>query len=183
MSALRCGLLGVAAAALFHVSAPGSLAATNVDPNNSFAWGANVGWLNWAADLNNGVLYGRPLSGYIYASNVGWIHMGDGTPNNGVAYSNASATDYGVNADAFSDPDFILLSGYAWGANIGWVNFSVASQAGEENRPRIERATGRLLGYAWAANAGWLPLNASPDASVIFELDAAVAPGAWGQYR
>ena len=48
---------------------------------------------------------------------MGWIHLGDGTPANGIRYQNNSASDYGVNHDGLGN-----LSGLAYGANIGWIN-------------------------------------------------------------
>ncbi len=158
------------ALALVFLFSARAQAATNIDPTNKYSWGANVGWMNWAPDSVNGAVMAAFCSGYVYSANVGWIFLGDGTPDNGLAYSNARPTDYGINIDTKSDPNNWLLSGLAYSANVGWINFSVLTQTGAANRPRIDRTTGKMLGYAWSANAGWLPLDSSPTAQLVVTL-------------
>jgi hypothetical protein len=123
-------------------------AATTITTNR-FAYGANVGWLNFQADTNNGAVIGEFVcSGYVYSANLGWIHLGDGTPVNGVQYQNNSSTDYGVNHDGTGN-----LRGYAWGANVGWIQFESSGD------PQVNLATGRLNGSAYSANCGWISLS------------------------
>src|SRR6058998_3906935 len=75
-------------------------AATTIDSVNHFAYGANVGWMDWRGDVANGAVIGEFVcSGFIYAANVGWINLGSGTPANGIRYQNNSAADFGVNHD------------------------------------------------------------------------------------
>jgi len=124
-------------------------AATTVNPANSFAYGANVGWMNWTADTNNGAVIGDFFcSGNIYSVNLGWINLGSGTPTNGIHYQNLSANDFGVNKDNFGN-----LRGYAWGANVGWLVFE------NTGAPQVNLATGNLSGYVWGANIGWVSLS------------------------
>ena len=126
------------------------LAASTVNLTNRYAYSANTGWIDARADTLNGAVIGRYVcSNYLYAANTGWIYLGDGTPSNGVAYGNASATDYGVNVSPYG-----LLSGYAWGANTGWIAFEQTFGA-----PAVDLATGALRGYAWSANTGWISLS------------------------
>ena len=140
---------------------------TTVEHPDIYSWGGNIGWTNWEGDVTNGAVFTENYaSGYIYSANCGWINLGDGSPANGISYSNTSADDFGVNVDSLSDPDYFMLSGYAWGANIGWINFDVAAQAGASNQPRIDKTTGILKGYAWSANTGWLTLE-SPGTAVV----------------
>src|SRR5438552_3341578 len=95
-------------------------AATTIDPVNKYAYGANIGWMDWRGDTNNGAVIGEYVcSGYLYAANVGWINLGSGAPANGIYYQNVSAGDFGVNQDGFGN-----LRGLAYGANIGWINFT-----------------------------------------------------------
>ena len=89
------------------------------------------------------------LSGWAYAANFGWIHFGDGTPDDGIAYSNTSATDYGVNQDGNG-----RLVGYAYAANIGWINFEQT-----HGQPEFSLSTGDFSGYAYSANVGWINLS------------------------
>jgi len=124
-------------------------AATTINATNKFAYGANIGWMDWRGDTNSGAVIGEYVcSGYIYSANVGWIHLGDGTPTNAIQYQNNSTTDYGVNHDGQGN-----LRGYAYGANIGWINFENLGAA------KVDLATGRLTGSAYSANCGWISLS------------------------
>ena len=127
-------------------------AATTIDPSHNEAYGANVGWVNFSGDTTHGAVIGQSFcSGYIYSANCGWISLGDGSPANGQAYSNTSATDFGVNHDGHGK-----LSGYAYGANIGWINFEQTF-----GHPQVNLITGYLRGYIWSANVGWIRLRSS----------------------
>ncbi len=132
-------------------------AQTTIDSAHDVAYGGNIGWLNTRPSLSDGVRTGEYVcSGNIYAANVGWISLGDGSANDGIRYSNSSATDWGVNVmpAVLSGPNPVApLRGYAYAANIGWVNFEATGD------PRIELKTGRITGYAYSANTGWLNLS------------------------
>src|SRR2546423_15704521 len=55
-------------------------ALTTIDATNQYAYGANIGWMDWRGDTNNGAVIGEyGCSGYIYAANVGWINLGSGS--------------------------------------------------------------------------------------------------------
>ncbi len=124
-------------------------AATTINSTNHHAYGANLGWLDWRGDTNNGAVIGEYVCpGCLYAANVGWVSLGGGAPANGIRYQNDSAADYGVNHDGLGN-----LRGYAWGANIGWVNFA------NKGAPKVDLVTGRFTGYAWSANCGWISLS------------------------
>jgi len=126
-----------------------SFASTTIDPSDHYAYGANIGWLNWRGDVANGAVIGEYVcSGYIYAANVGWINLGSGAPTNGIYYQNLSANDFGVNQDGLGN-----LRGFAWGANIGWVNFEATGA------PAVDLNTGRFSGCIWSANCGWISLS------------------------
>ena len=122
---------------------------TTINAGNRYAYGANVGWLNWRGDVTNGAVLGEFVcSGYIWGANIGWIHLGDGTPGNGHQYANDSATDFGVNHTGLG-----RLRGYAYGANVGWINFE------DQGDARCDLATGNMSGYAYGANIGWIGLS------------------------
>lgn len=133
-------------------------AATTINPAHRFAYGANIGWQDWRGDAANGAVIGQfHCSGYIYAANVGWIHLGDGTPANNLHYQNNSATDCGVNHDGAGN-----LRGYAYGANIGWLIFTNRDANGAVYEgPKVDLITGKLSGYIWSANCGWISLSNS----------------------
>src|ERR1039458_3266391 len=125
-------------------------AATTIDAANRYAYGANIGWMDWRGDTNNGTVISECVcSGYIYSANVGWINLGSGSPANQIQYQNNSAADFGVNQDGLGN-----LSGYAWGANIGWVNFEQLS-----GKPKVNLLNGQMSGYVWSANCGWISLS------------------------
>jgi Bacterial TSP3 repeat len=133
-------------------------AGTTINATNKFAYGADIGWIDWRGDTNNGAVIGEYVcSGYLYAANVGWIHLGSNAPANGIRYQNNSATDYGVNHDGQGN-----LNGYAYGANIGWIHFTNGTASGLlplADQPRVDLYTGKLSGYAYSANCGWISLS------------------------
>lgn len=132
--------------------------ATTIDFANKYAYGANIGWMDWRGDTNNGAVIGEYVcSGYIYAANVGWINLGSGAPTNQIYYQNLDASDFGVNQDGLGN-----LRGYAYGANIGWINFE------NTGAPAVDMATGRFTGYAYSANCGWISLS---NASAFVQTD------------
>src|SRR2546423_1626389 len=104
-------------------------ATSTINTTNQYSWGANIGWLNWRPDFDatntEGVVIGEFIcSGYIYGANVGWINVGNGfTPSDGhVQYSNASATDFGLNYNFDPTQTGVAnLRRFAYGANIGWI--------------------------------------------------------------
>jgi Bacterial TSP3 repeat len=134
---------------------------STINTTNSYAWGANIGWLNWRPDPTSNNSTGVRIeeficSGWIWAANVGWINMGNGFPpsNGHVQYSNTTATDFGVNYSIDSQqPGYGILRGFAYGANIGWINFE------STGNPRIRFTDGALEGYAYSANCGWINLG------------------------
>jgi hypothetical protein len=138
---------------------------SDIDAAQKFAWGENVGWLNWrdagSAPGAQGVriLVGanpalRFLSGFIWAENIGWIHVGDGTPVDGVGYANTNGTDFGVNVR----PDGTLF-GFTWGENVGWINFGGGELATPAKPARLDSALCRFRGFAWGENIGWISLD------------------------
>jgi len=121
-------------------------AATNIDSTNKWAWGTNVGWINFA-DTNGGVtVYSDHLEGYAWAENIGWIRLGTYTGGGSHTYANDAANTYGVNNDGVGN-----LSGYAWGTNVGWINFNPS-----DSQVTIDPVSGDFDGYAWAENVGWI---------------------------
>jgi hypothetical protein len=123
--------------------------ASTIDSANRMAYGANIGWMDWRGDVDNGVVIGEYVcSGYVYAANVGWINLGNGAPTNRIFYQNLSAGDFGVNNDGLGN-----LRGYAYGANIGWINFE------NTGAPRFDLRTGKFSGYIYSANCGWISLS------------------------
>ena len=129
---------------VLHAATP-----TTINSANKYSYGANTGWQDWRGDTNSGAVVGLNVcSGSIYAANVGWISLGNGTPVNGLAYQNNSAADFGVNRDTAGN-----LRGFAYGANIGWINFEATGA------PKMDLVTGNFSGSVWSANCGWISLS------------------------
>jgi hypothetical protein len=141
-------------------------AATTIDTNNAYAYGANIGWVNAFADGTNGAVIGQfYCTGYIYSANVGWISLGTSNgPANGYAYSNISSNDWGVNNVGGSGQ----LAGTAYGANIGWITFEQTY-----GLPQVNLHNGNLTGYAYSANVGWISLSNS---FAVLQTDS-ISPG------
>lgn len=177
-----------AALAIATITA-GATAQSNIVEDDKFAWGENIGWLNWrdAGDTEQGVLV-RPghLRGYIWAENAGWINVGDGE----APYANTDGTKFGVNIDAGGD-----LFGFAWAENLGWINFDTADQlASFDQQARFDQDALRFRGYAWSENAGWINLDGAEhvvaafgcpediagDDGVVDAFDLGELLGSWG---
>jgi hypothetical protein len=142
----------LAVLALLTCAAPSLRAGTTIDTANKYAYGANIGWMDWSGGSGqtaSGAVIGEYFcSGYIYSANVGWINLGNGSPTNGIQYKNLSASDFGVNQDGLGN-----LRGYAYGANIGWINFE------STGAPAVNMITGKMSGCVWSANCGWISLS------------------------
>jgi len=142
-------------AGLVCILGAAALAQTDVSGVNKFAWGENVGFLNWR-DAGEpagsaGVSFeGDHLAGWIWGENIGWIRVGVG----GGPYANDSASDFGVNVD----PATGELTGFAWGENVGWINFGTTSVIGADGA-RLDLAADRFRGFAWGENIGWINLD------------------------
>jgi len=120
-----------------------------IDPTDKWAWGANVGWMNFNPTHGEVMVYDDHLEGYAWMENIGWIRLGAHTGGGSHTYANTSADNYGVNNDGNGN-----LSGYAWGANAGWINFNPS-----DSQVTIDPDTGEFDGYAWGENIGWIHLK------------------------
>ncbi len=131
-----------------------------IDDTYRYAWGENIGWVDFGSEAGDVHVTDTALSGYAYGENIGWINL-DGVIN-----------DKEGN-----------LSGYAWGENVGFIDFSQISidnhgyflgQAYGEN-------TGWILFNKDQANnvmTDWRPKssrrsspsgNATPESLALFE--------------
>lgn len=130
---------------------------SSFDGTDNAAFAGNLGFISLQADATNGVAVGANfVEGFAYSGNVGWIFFGDGSPSNGIHYSNTNGSDTGVNVVNYtSNPSGgeADLRGFAFGANIGWIQFEATGD------PRLELKTGTLRGFAYGANVGWINLG------------------------
>ncbi len=119
----------------------------NIDPNSDgsqYAWGENIGWLNFDTRDGNVVVADANLTGYVWTENIGWINLGP----------NYADPNVGIKNDGTG-----LLSGYAWAENVGWINF-YPQVPGDSNHYGVTVDTeGKFAGMAWGENIGWINLN------------------------
>jgi hypothetical protein len=128
------------------VRAWGDTTNTTVDVSNKWAWASPVGWINCRTDTTNGATFGEFVcKGYFWSSGTGWINLGDGTPTNGIRYTNLSSDDFGVNC--YSNG---MLRGSAWSPTYGWISFEGTGA------PKIDYRSGVVSGYAWNSGLGWM---------------------------
>lgn len=90
-----------------------------IDAGYKYAWGENIGWINFGAENGNVRVTDTAITGHIWSANYGWINLNPAT--SGVANNNEGT-----------------LSGYGWGENLGWINFSGVTI----------NTSGEFLGYA-----------------------------------
>lgn len=123
--------------------------ASTISAGKPYSWAANTAWINWRAPAAGAVVTESILCGYIWSATSGWICLGNGSPTNGIRYTNLDTDDFGVNRSPAG-----LLTGYAWSAATGWIHFEQTF-----GKPRIDGLTGRFSGYAWSATSGWINLG------------------------
>jgi hypothetical protein len=129
----------------FLILCCGNLHAENIDPyedDSQYAYGENVGWLNFEPSEGNGVHVSEAqLTGYVWAENIGWMSLSCENT------SSCGTVDYGVTNDGAGN-----LAGYAWAENVGWISFScenTVSCGAVDYGVTIDADDGELHGYAW----------------------------------
>jgi hypothetical protein len=136
----------------------------NIDPVNKWAWGTNVGWINFRPEHGGVTVYDDHLEGYAWGENIGWIRLGSHDGGGAHTYANTTKDNYGVNKDSAGN-----LFGYAWGTNVGWINFKPT-----HGGVTIDPATGSFNGYAWGENIGWIHFKGT---GVVVYNVAVIKPG------
>ena len=91
-----------------------------MDSVYKYAWGENIGWVNFNPTHGNVDVSDTKITGYAWSENYGWINL---SPTNGGVFNDGNGN----------------LSGYAWGENLGWIDFS---------NVKIDPNTGEFSGYA-----------------------------------
>ncbi len=76
-----------------------------IEANNKYAWGENIGWINFAANGDNIHVTDSAVTGFAWSQNYGWINL---NPTNG-GVTNTSGG---------------LLGGQAWSSTLGWIPFT-----------------------------------------------------------
>lgn len=133
--------------------ATGTLAmAENIDPYDAgeqFAYGENVGWLNFEPAMAGIHVYADRVEGFVWGQNIGWINL--------------SPTLYGGIANDGAGN----LSGFAWAENAGWINFDPAVGGDTANLYKVSiDGDGFLSGWAWGENIGWIHFDETQSSTV-----------------
>ena len=68
----------------------------NIDAVDKWAWGTNVGWINFAPTHGGVTVYDDHLEGYAWGENIGWIRLGTYEGGDAHTYANDAADNYGV---------------------------------------------------------------------------------------
>lgn len=100
---LLCGALVM----LSVLPAFASETAGTISSSEKYAWGENMGWINFAPDSGGLVITDSSVTGYAWSAVAGWI--------------NFNPTDSGQGVSNTPDGH---LSGSAWAANLGWLDMS-----------------------------------------------------------
>lgn len=120
-----------------------------IDPNHTYAWSNNDGWVNWYAATTSPYavhITSNRVTGYIWDSNSGWINL--------------APTYGGVINDGNGN-----LSGFAWGSGTGWINF--AGTVIDSNGTFHGTATGNIIGTltfdcsSCSVSTDWRPAEGS----------------------
>jgi len=158
-SGLAGGILAIVLSGTMFVF---PLYADDIDTSeaNFYAWGENIGWLNWGTTEGDVFVPSSTadgdLTGYVWGENVGWISL------NCSNTSSCGSVDYGVERSQGN------IIGYAWGENIGWLSFNcsnTSSCGSVDYGVTIATSNGEFAGYAWGENVGWVVLNCSTTSS------------------
>ena len=84
------------------------LAATgSIIGSSAYAWGENMGWINFLTNGGNISVTDTVVTGYAWNSNYGWVNL---SPPTGGVTNNCSG----------------ILGGKAWSETLGWIDFSGA---------------------------------------------------------
>lgn len=143
-------IIFLAAAVIFLLPnfALASVTDGEIDAADKYAWGENLGWLNFGAANGNVRVTDAGLTGYAWSANHGWINL--------------APTDGGVMNDGAGD-----LSGHAWGENLGWLDFSgvAINSAGEfSGQAVVENDNSRVSfsGANFKLKTDWRPRLVRP---------------------
>ncbi|MFA6325040.1 MAG: hypothetical protein WCX46_02320 [Candidatus Paceibacterota bacterium] len=75
---------------------------------NKYAWGENIGWVNFGLSNGNVQISDIALTGYAWNENYGWINLNVNNLAGGSVTNDAEGN----------------LGGNAWGEKLGWISFS-----------------------------------------------------------
>lgn len=117
VSILIVGVIFFASMWVFASAATGNV--------SGYAWGENLGWVNFGCAQCSAELTDSAMTGYAWSDVAGWINF---APTHGGVTHDGNGT----------------LGGTAWSERLGWISFSGAL---------VNTATGRITGTCGSAGA------------------------------
>lgn len=135
-------IIALFASGVFSFSVSASSTDGTIDSTHKYAWGENIGWVNFGTTEGNVHVTDPALTGYAWSPKIGWISL------NCSNTSSCADVDFKVSNNGQGS-----LSGYAWSENIGWINFNPASGGVSIN------SSGEFSGYAYGPKIGWIVFN------------------------
>lgn len=149
-------------------SVSASMTDGTIDSTYKYAWGENIGWVNFGCSNCNVRITDSALTGYVWSENYGWINL--------------APTASGVGNDNEGH-----LSGYAWGENLGWIDFSgvTINSSGEFTGYASGTVTGQInfdcanckVKTDWRPRSARLACNNSSDDDSDGKIDYPNDPG------
>ncbi|MFA6227306.1 MAG: hypothetical protein WC631_02440 [Candidatus Paceibacterota bacterium] len=124
-----------------------------------YAWGENVGWIDFAPTGGSIYVADDGLWGWVYGENIGWISLNCHNDE-----QTCTSDEYGVANDGEG-----RLSGYAWGENVGWIDFGTSTLGSRPYGVTID-SSGDFTGYAYGENVGWISLNSANGGGVDYKV-------------
>ncbi len=124
--------------------------------SGSYAWGENIGWVDFAPSGGNVYAADNALWGYAYGENIGWISLNCANEDSACGSSNFKVSNDGAGN----------LSGYAYGENVGWINFGSATSTYHV----VIDASGDFTGFAWGENVGWISFNSANGGDITYKV-------------
>lgn len=149
---------------IFGIGLPIALAATT-----GYAWGENIGWINFGPASTSVQVTTSGLTGYAWSANYGWINL--------------SPASSGVKNDGSGN-----LSGSAWGEQTGYIDFSgvVISSSGTFTGQASGTIAGRInfsCDHCNVVTTDWLPpASASSSGNTGTPGVTAISGGGGGGY-
>lgn len=114
-----------------------------IDGTSKYAWGENIGWINFGCDNCNTHITDSGLSGNAWSTQFGWINLNPDTS--------------GVKNDGEG-----TLSGFAWSSNLGWINFTgvTINSSGEFSGFATLKSDSSRISFNCSTNGGSCALSA-----------------------
>jgi len=117
----------MALTAVFAVPVFSSTTDGTIDTTYKYAWGENIGWVNFGTANGDVHITDSGMSGYALSETIGWVNL-DNVVNDGAGN----------------------LFGYAWSENTGHINFNPT------NGGVIINSSGEFTGSALSETVGWI---------------------------